>query len=76
LLAIVREGRDDALADAARIDLATLALQAGDLETARRHLGDLRGDAVAEPANRLRCRIAVASREPGAPAPCRCSTPL
>jgi len=66
LLAIVRDRPADTVADAARIDLATLALQAGELNSARRYLDDVRGEAVAEPAARLRCRVEVAAHDPQA----------
>jgi hypothetical protein len=60
LLAIVDDGSDPTLADAARLDLATLALRAGELAASRRYLDGLTGAAVAEPAAHLRCRIAGA----------------
>jgi predicted negative regulator of RcsB-dependent stress response len=61
LLTLLRACGDDALADAARIDLATLALDAGELEAARRYLDEIRGSAVAAPAAHLQCRIALAA---------------
>ncbi|HEX4405832.1 MAG TPA: FecR domain-containing protein [Polyangia bacterium] len=61
LRSVLSVGGDDTLMDAARLDLANLALESGDRAAARRYLDEVRGDAVAEPAARLRCRVAVAS---------------
>jgi hypothetical protein len=63
LLGVVRAGGDDGLTDAANLELATLALQAGEHEAARRYLGGIHGDAVAQPAALLGCEIDVAARD-------------
>jgi hypothetical protein len=61
LLTVLRQRDDDALADAARIDLATLALEANELSAAQRYLDEIRGSAVAGPAAHLRCRVTLAA---------------
>ena len=58
----MRGHAEDPLADPARVELARMAFGAGELDAANGYLDSVRGDAVAEPATYLRCRVALASR--------------